>query len=111
MSQQVGFKQVKEIYPNSQTVDLYQHYLDTGQGFEDERPDGTVDVWTANFGDGWEMDVKLCNAPAADGGCWTEAVLFYNGHEVSHTDPRANILGEWTIEHGVLTFTINVLSK
>ena len=41
-------------------------------------------VYTAKFGDGYEVDLKFC--PSDDGNPWAEFVMFYYGFEVSCSD-------------------------
>lgn len=56
---------------------------------------------TADFGNGWEMDIKLCgiqyDEDCEDCTPWTEAVLFYNGIEIACTEPSDDYKGEWTL--------------
>lgn len=50
---------------------------------------------TAIFGNGIEMDIKLCGVQYEDGGfnkAWTEAVLFKNGTQVACTEPDETYL-------------------
>lgn len=57
---------------------------------------------TVMFGNGMEMDIKLCGVQYEEGGCnkpWTEAVLFKNGNQVSCTEPDEIYLGEWCLEY------------
>lgn len=57
--------------------------------------------FTADFGNGIEMDVKLCGVDYESGGDnrpWTEAVLFKNGSEIGHTNPDDKFFTIWEIE-------------
>lgn len=66
-------------------------------------------VFTAYFGKGIEMDVKICgvryrleepsNLP------WTESVLFKDGCEVCHSDPSDKLEDEWSLEYDGDTYT------
>lgn len=67
---------------------------------EDECFDSTMS-FTADFGNGIEMNVKLCGVDYETGGDnrpWTEAVLFRNGSEIAHTDPDDRFFVIWGIE-------------
>ena len=48
-------------------------------------------TFTANMGEGWEIDVKVCNGDIP----YIDAVLFYNGQEVSCDASEDTILGEY----------------
>ena len=47
-------------------------------------------TYTAQFGHGMEMDIKVCGVQFEEGGDnrpWTEAVLFKDGHELCCSEP------------------------
>ena len=71
--------------------------------------DETITI-TANFGDGYEMDIKLVIPLEEDELPWTEAVLFKNGSELSFTEPDDEFVQEWILESDGLTF-ICIISK
>ena len=78
---------------------------------EDCLPDGCQMVRTAEFDNGYEMDVKLCGVCYEEGGCntaWTEAVLFKNRCEVACTDVADEYTGEWELEHDGNKFVVEV---
>lgn len=87
---------------------LIQKYL-SGKEYLSE--DNTIS-FTADFGEGMEMDIKVCGVQyqeEEDNSAWTEAVLFKNGSEVSHTDVCDEILGEWICEdHDGNQYVVNV---
>lgn len=64
-------------------------------------------VWGASFGNGFEMDIKLCGADEEV--AWTEAVLFKDGFEVGCTDCMDEILGEWELEYNDVTYIAYVI--
>lgn len=69
--------------------------------------------YTANFGNGIEMDVKVCGVQYEEGGNntpWTEAVLFENGCEVGCSDACDVFEGEWELEHEGIMYTVNVMA-
>ena len=68
--------------------------------------DETITV-TANFGNGYEMDIKCCGAD--DETAWTEAVLFYHGSEVCCSEPSDEFLGEWELKTGSDKYIVNVV--
>lgn len=61
---------------------------------------------TADFGNGIEMDIKLCGAREEKP--WTEAVLFCNGSEVCHSDVCEEFEGEWELEYNGNIYVVNV---
>ena len=53
---------------------------------------------TVKFSDGTEMEIKCCGvryAPEGSNTAWAEAVLFKNGSEIIHSNPRDRYRGEW----------------
>lgn len=64
-----------------------------GLGFE-ETGDETITIATSDFGDGIEMDVRLCKCNSA---LWTEAILCREGTEIAHTDCLYKLRGEWSL--------------
>lgn len=73
-------------------------------------PYSTYRSWTADFGNGYEIDIKVCssekNAPL-----WSEAVLFHNGSEISCTEPCDTLLGTWTFNHENTEYQIKVTEE
>lgn len=66
-------------------------------------------VWSASFGNGFEMDIKLCGANEET--AWTEAVLFRDGYEVACTDCMDTILGEWEIDYNDVVYIVYVTEE
>jgi hypothetical protein len=66
-------------------------------------------IETANFGNGFEMDVKCCGTQ--EGPAWTEAVLFKNGSEVCCSEPDEDFFGDWTLECDEDTFITHVIAS
>jgi len=57
-------------------------------------------VYTVEFEDGYEMDIKVCGVQFREGESnlpWTEAVLFRNGQEVCCSEPDDVFFGEWIL--------------
>ena len=60
-------------------------------------------VYTAEFDNGFEMDVKCCGVQYepynSSNTAWTEAVLFEDGQEVCCSEVSDEFLGEWVLEN------------
>lgn len=63
--------------------------------------------WTVGFGDGWQMDLKICSS-APNVALFSEAVLLHYGQQVAYTEPQDSILGEWELEGNGQTFKLTV---
>ena len=66
-------------------------------------------IWSASFGNGFEMDIKLCGADEEV--AWTEAVLFKDGCELACTDCMDTILGEWEIDYDDVAYITYVIEE
>lgn len=70
--------------------------------------------YTADFGHGMGMDIKLCGVQFEDGEDnlpWTEAVLFDHGCEVCHTEPGDDFFGIWELKHKNMTYAVEVIEE
>jgi hypothetical protein len=67
--------------------------------------------WTAVFGDGIEMDIRVADAPDEEGGPWSEAALFWNGHELNFTKVSKTISGEWKLQDGDTTYIVQLVPR
>lgn len=68
-------------------------------------------VWSVDFGNGMEMDVKLCCGDvvtAEENPLWTEAVLFLNGYEVACTDGYSTLRPYYELHHGDTAYRVTV---
>lgn len=54
----------------------------------------TVKSWAVDFGNGYEMDLKVCSGDSGEP-LWCEAVLFKNGCEVECSEVYDNLEGVW----------------
>lgn len=66
---------------------------------------------TANFGQGIEMDIKVCGVSFMEGipnMPWTEAVLFENGCQVACSEPGEDFFGEWELSYGDTVYRVIV---
>lgn len=61
---------------------------------------------TANFGNGIEMDIKLCGSRLEEP--WTEAVLFRNGCELCCSEVFDEFEGEWKLEFDGTEYSVTV---
>lgn len=67
-----------------------------------------IQKWTARFDvPGYEMDIKICSSGYAQP-LWSEAVLFYNGKQLSCSEPGSELKGEWTLHGNNMEFTVFV---
>lgn len=67
----------------------------------------TINSWTVNAGNGYEIDVKVCSS--IDGNpLWCEAVLFLDGCELACSDVESELDGEWQLETNGVNFVLNV---
>ena len=100
------YKQTIQITKNEEKY--VTKYLTVEQKNEEEcLPVGCHFLRTADFGNGYEMDIKLCGVDYEEGGCntaWAEAVLFHNGCEVACSDTDEDYMGYWELEHKGNTF-------
>lgn len=104
-------KHTKEIYISKKESKLYQDLMfKTGKEIYDKYGYKRDEIFThtANFGNGVEMDIKmvLCGE---DDTPYIEAVLFQNGHEVTHSDAAGySVLGCWTLSDENTEYIVQV---
>ena len=106
----------KNIWLEAGTLSQLRTYLSK----EPESPkeclgeDETI-TFTADFGKGIQMDVKVCGVQYEEGGCntaWSEAVLFENGSQVAYSDAGEEIDGSpWELEYEGNLYVVHVLEK
>ena len=95
---------MKEIKIERESLDFIEQALaDILMGEDD-----TI-VYSANFGNGMEMDFKVCGC--SEEPAYTEAVLFRNGYEVACSDCMDDILGVWELEHNGREYAVKVVAK
>lgn len=66
---------------------------------------------TAIFGNGIEMDIKICGVQFIEGECntpFTEAILFKDGYEVACSEPSEGLDGEWELEYNDVLYQVIV---
>jgi len=70
-----------------------EYHLENGISFEGSEE--CVYTWTADLGDGLEVDVKVVDSQDP----WCEAVLFWNGSEIYCSEVSESLRGEWYFEN------------
>lgn len=70
----------------------------------------TVESWSVNAGDGYEIDVKVSSGNDGDP-LWCEAVLFLNSYEQACSGPECSLEGEWQLEANGTRFELNVIAS
>lgn len=90
---------IRKIVVPRDEADRIDHLLATEPEDEDSCFDEDESiVYTADFGSGIQMDVKLCGVQFEEGGVntpWTEAVLFVDGCEICCSEPGDEFFGKW----------------
>ncbi len=87
-------------------LDLINRFLNAAGPDDYQGEDDTISE-TAVFPDCCQMDIKCCGCD--DAASWTEAVLFdVNGCQLACTDPEDQFTGEWILEHGGITYIVDV---
>lgn len=66
-----------------------------------------IEKWTVDFGNGYEVDIKVCSSDYGDP-LWCEGVLFFHGSEVSCTDVSDELTGEYSFEIQGEKFAVHV---
>ena len=67
----------------------------------------TIESWTVNFGNGYEVDLKVCSSDYGNP-LWCEAVLFKDGCERSCTDVEEVLDGDWYLNADGISFNLHV---
>lgn len=72
----------------------------------------TVDSWTVDFGDGLEMDIKVCAGDAHQNDpLWTQGVLFENGAECGCTEVYDQLVGDFVCMRDDELYIVTVLPE
>lgn len=102
----------KELIVSSQEKEWINRHLHREPTCEEESlGENETIAYTVEFGDGIEMDIKICGVRYQEGQpnkAWTEAVLFENGCEVAHTDPDDAFFQEWICENEGVEYVVVV---
>ena len=106
---------VREILVPVDEAKTIENYLTAEPSSAEEcLPEDKAYTYTADFGDGWQMDIKVCGLQFEEGGgntAWSEAVLFKDGVERCCSDPSEDLLGDWELEADGITFVTKVAYK
>ena len=102
----------KTIFIDRELLDKYSDMLNIEPADESEclGEDETIS-YTADFGNGMEIDVKICGVQYKEGEsntAWTEAVLFHNGSQVACTDVCDEFAGDWQLDYNGDTYIVHV---
>lgn len=85
----------KTIKIDAERVKRWDAILENG---DSDRRDDVLDTISANFGDGYEVDIKLVNCRDESG--YIDAVLFLDGHDSGCLEPAFDtVLGEYRFAH------------
>jgi hypothetical protein len=77
-------------------ADFYRKLLKACKMDDQTAPDGVIETFTARFRNGFQADIKVCNAETSGGGPWVDPVLFdEGGNEVSVIEPGDSLLGKY----------------
>ena len=92
----------KNVWVNSEQMSFMRRCLNEQPAAQEDTLMGKDDALsvTADFGNGIEMDVKVCGVQFREGEdnrAWSEAVLFKDGCEVGCTEPSDEIDGAWAL--------------
>jgi len=85
----IHLKQVIEI--SKTEADAMQKILDLQYSGPECDRDGLFATYSAEFGDGWEADIKVCNGD----GPYIDAILFHDGHQAQVLDISEKLVGEF----------------
>ena len=99
---------VKTLFIDTDDVQNYQALMLAGANTEGFPRYTTIQSWTVDFGEGYEADLKVCSSDIGDP-LWSEAVLFFNGAEVSCSETCSELCGEWFLHADGREFIINVM--
>ena len=101
----------KVIIPASE-AEMIKKFLSAQPESEDQCLDEDETMsYTACFGHGIEMDIKVCGVQFEEDGDnrpWTEAVLFENGCELCCSEPDEEFFKEWALEYEGKTYIAEV---
>lgn len=113
----------QEIRVPQATLEQISTYLTVEPTSRNEHldEDETI-IYTANFGNGIEMDVKCCGVQWNDytdedieygetNTAWSEAVLFDNGSEVACEYGEDDFSGEWRMEYDGDVYIANIVAE
>jgi len=89
----------------------FQIILDTPGGLLDAGRDQVIKTYTANFGNGIEADIKICNVDDPDSSPYIDAVLFQDGNEVAVLEPGDTLIGEYIFDSPISDEKLRVIIR
>lgn len=105
------YKQTIRVKPTR--LNKIRHYLEVQPTDEAEcLSEDEVFTETAIFENGITMDIKCCGVQYQEGEsnlAWTEAVLFRNGSELTHSDVESEFEGDWELNYGNDKYIVHVI--
>ena len=93
---------------DKEEIEWYQRLLDGDKPIPECGLDDVYETWTANFGKGIEVDIKLVNT---SNGPYIDAILFAGGIEMVVLEPQYVLLGEYPFEHNDKNYIVNIKGK
>lgn len=108
----MGIIKVKEVFVPVEEAKKIERWLDVEDLVAEEwLSENETITYTADFGDGFQMDVKVCDLGPDHEYAWTEAVLFKDGCECCCTEPADSLLGDWELEYKGIQYVAKVMYK
>jgi hypothetical protein len=76
--------------------DWLEGLVQSDEMYDGARRCDVIETFTANLGDGYEVDIKVCNG---DTGPWIDPVLFHHGWEMTCGDVGESLGATYEFEH------------
>lgn len=87
-------KRVHNVSIDVNTAKYWNDALSLNKQHPDGKESQTLDEFTVDFGNGINVDIKLCNG---DTGPWIDSILFENGNEIFALEPCSEkVEGEYS---------------
>lgn len=100
--------EVEILVPENEIREI-DDYLHASTAGEYQGEDCTI-IYLVKFPDGKEMEIQCCGCN--DEPSWTQAVLFNEcGNELCCTEPGDTFQGQWKLEYGGITYSVDVKPK
>lgn len=102
-------QQFKTLAIPKKMLDKINEYL---AGSCEHLDEDTPIIFTAQFPNGYQMDIKCCGTQDPDDPAWTEAVLFdKQGYELACSEVYEEFEGLWELKYKGVTYAVNVVSE
>jgi len=91
--------------------DVIGDLTDILNGITENKQDSIIHSFTADFGDGYEMDINVVGIPDNNrrGNSYVDTILYKDGHEIEVIDVNDEILVENIIIHDEICYTFNLI--